>query len=93
MHFGAKWNHVTLQRSKLRHYYVLIKSNSHGCLRLILLPVEPEVSLVALLLYNPCQLLRQECAPGSYHIGSPADQGYAEDMRAMFGRDDMDPPR
>ena len=26
-------------------------------------------------------------------IGSPADQGYAEHMRAMFGRDDMDPPR
>jgi hypothetical protein len=93
MHFGAKWNQVTLRRSKLRPYYVLIKSNSHGCLRLILLPVEPEVSLVALLLYNPCQLLRQECAPGSHHIGSPADQGYAEHMRAMSGRDDMDPPR
>jgi len=30
---------------------------------------------------------------GYYHIGSPADQGYAEHMRAMFGRDDMDPPR
>ena len=29
---------------------------------------------------------------GYYHIGSPADQGYAEHMRAMFGRDDMDLP-
>jgi hypothetical protein len=30
--------------------------------------------------------------PGYYHIGSPADQGYAEHMRAIFGRDGMDPP-
>ena len=36
---------------------------------------------------------RQLHGPGYYHIGSPADQGYAEHMRAMFGRDDMDPPR
>jgi len=30
---------------------------------------------------------------GYYHIGSPADQGYADNMRAMFGRDDMYPSR
>ena len=30
---------------------------------------------------------------GYYHINSPADQGYAEHMRAMLGRDEMDPPR
>jgi len=35
---------------------------------------------------------RELHGPGYYHIGSPADQGYAEHMRAMFGRDDMDPP-
>jgi hypothetical protein len=31
--------------------------------------------------------------PGYYHVGSPADPGYAEHMRAMFGRDEVDPPR
>ena len=36
---------------------------------------------------------RELHGPGYYHIGSPADQGYAEHMRSMFGRDDMDPPR
>ena len=36
---------------------------------------------------------RELHGPDYYHIGSPADQGYAEHMRAMFGRDDMDPPR
>jgi hypothetical protein len=36
---------------------------------------------------------RELHSPGYYHIGSPADQGYAEHMHAMFGRDDMDPPR
>jgi hypothetical protein len=30
---------------------------------------------------------------GYYHIGSPADQGFAEQMRATYGRDEMDPPR
>ena len=30
---------------------------------------------------------------GYYHVGSPADPGYADNMRAMFGRDDVDPPR
>ena len=29
---------------------------------------------------------------GDYHVGSPADQGYADNMRTMFGRDEMDPP-
>jgi len=36
---------------------------------------------------------RELHGPGYYHIGSPADQGYAEQMRAMYGRDEMDPPR
>ena len=36
---------------------------------------------------------RELHGPDHYHVGSPADQGYAEHMRAMFGRDDMDPPR
>jgi hypothetical protein len=36
---------------------------------------------------------RELHGPGYYHIGSPTDQGYAEHMRAMFGRDEMDPPR
>jgi len=36
---------------------------------------------------------REFHGPGYYHIGSPADQGYAEHMCAMFGRDDMGPPR
>ena len=64
------------------------------------IPVEQEVLLVTLLLCRPCQLLRQDFVditrelhgPGYYHIGSRTDQGYAEHMRAMFGRDDMDPP-
>jgi hypothetical protein len=25
--------------------------------------------------------------PGYYHVGSPADPGYAEQMRAMYGRE------
>ena len=29
---------------------------------------------------------------GYYHVGSPADPGYADSMRAMFGRDEVDPP-
>jgi hypothetical protein len=36
---------------------------------------------------------RELHGPGYYHIGSPADPGYAEHMRSMYGRDDMDPPR
>jgi hypothetical protein len=36
---------------------------------------------------------RELHGPDYYHIGSPADQGYAEHMRAMFGRDDMEPTR
>ena len=36
---------------------------------------------------------RELHGPDYYHIGSPADHGYAENMRAMFGRDDIDPPR
>ena len=36
---------------------------------------------------------RELHGPGYNHIGSPADQGYAEQMRAMYGRDEMDPPR
>ena len=30
---------------------------------------------------------------GYYHVGSPVDTGYAEQMRAMYGREDVDPPR
>jgi hypothetical protein len=33
---------------------------------------------------------RELHGPGYYHIGSPADQGYAEHMHAMFDREDMD---
>ena len=36
---------------------------------------------------------RELHGPGYYHVGSPADPGYAESMRAMFGRDEVDPPR
>ena len=36
---------------------------------------------------------RELRGPEYYHIGSPADHGYAEHMRAMFGRDDIDPMR
>ena len=36
---------------------------------------------------------RELHGPDYYHIGSPVDPGYAENMRAMFGRDDIDPPR
>jgi len=36
---------------------------------------------------------RELHGPGYYHVGSPADPGYAEQMRAMYGRDDIDPPR
>jgi hypothetical protein len=36
---------------------------------------------------------RELHGPGYYHVGSPADPGYAEHMRAMFGRDEVDPPR
>ena len=28
-----------------------------------------------------------------YHVGSLADPGYAEQMRAMYGREEADPPR
>ena len=28
-----------------------------------------------------------------YHVGSLADPGYAEQMRAMYGREEVDPPR
>ena len=28
-----------------------------------------------------------------YHVGSPADPGYAVQMRAMYGREEADPPR
>ena len=35
---------------------------------------------------------RELHGPGYYHIGSRRS-GFAEHMRAMFGRDDMDPPR
>ena len=31
---------------------------------------------------------RELHGPGYYHVGSPAEPGYAEHMRAMFGRDD-----
>ena len=30
---------------------------------------------------------------GYYHVGSPADPGYAEQMRAMYGRDEVNPRR
>ena len=36
---------------------------------------------------------RELHGPGYYHVGSPADPGYAESMRAMFGRDEVDPQR
>ncbi len=36
---------------------------------------------------------RELHGPGYCHVGSPADPGYAESMRAMFGRDEVDPPR
>ena len=67
-----------------------IKSNSHGCLRPILpVPVEQEVPVST---PSTGFRTRELHGPGYYHIGSPADQGYAEHMRAMFDRDDMDPP-
>jgi hypothetical protein len=31
-------------------------------------------------------------SPGYYQVGSPADQGYSEQMRAMYGREEVDPP-
>ena len=81
--FVVRWSRATLRCSKPKPLYVLIKSNSQECHRPTIIPVEQEVSLVTLLLCRPCY----------YHIGLPADQGYAEHMRAMFGRDDIDPPR
>jgi len=42
-----------------------MRSNSQGCHRLTLIPVELH-------------------GPGYYYIGSPADQGYAEHMRAIL---------
>jgi len=36
---------------------------------------------------------RELHGPGYYHVGSPADPGYAEQMRAMYGREEVDPPR
>ena len=36
---------------------------------------------------------RELHGPGYYHVGSPADPGYAEQMRAMYGREEADPPR
>jgi hypothetical protein len=54
-----------LRHSKPRRFYVLVKSNSQGYLHLTLTSLKQEVLLVTLLLCSPCQLLRQECAPGS----------------------------
>ena len=36
---------------------------------------------------------RELHGPGYYLVGSPTDPGYAESMRAMFRRDEVDPPR
>ena len=36
---------------------------------------------------------RELHGPSYYHVGSPADPGYAEQMRAMYGREEVDPPR
>ena len=36
---------------------------------------------------------RELHGPGYNHVGSPADPGYAEQMRAMYGRDEVDPRR
>ena len=36
---------------------------------------------------------RELHGPEYYHVGSPVDPGYAEQMRAMYGREDVDPPR
>ena len=60
------WRPATLRRSKPKPFYALIKSNSPGCHRLTIIPVEQQVSLVTLLLCRPCQLLRQDFVPGSY---------------------------
>ena len=52
--------------------------------------------MVTLLLCRPCQLLRRDFVPGSYmvlDITTLVHRQNAEHMRAMFGRDDMDPPR
>jgi hypothetical protein len=34
---------------------------------------------------------RELHGPGYYHVGSPADPGYAEQMNAMYGREERDP--
>ena len=36
---------------------------------------------------------RELHGPGYNHVGSTADPGYAEQMRAMCGKEDVDPPR
>ena len=36
---------------------------------------------------------RELHGPGYYHVGSPANPGYAEQMRTMYGREEMDPLR
>jgi hypothetical protein len=36
---------------------------------------------------------RELHGPGYYHVCLPTDPGYAEQMRAMYGRDDVEPPR
>ena len=36
---------------------------------------------------------RELHGPGYYHVGSPADAGYAEQIRFMYSRDELDPPR
>ena len=36
---------------------------------------------------------RELHGPGYYHVGSPPNPGYAEQMRAMYGREEVDPPR
>jgi hypothetical protein len=33
---------------------------------------------------------RELHGPGYYHVESPADPGYAEQMRAMYGLEEMD---
>ena len=70
---------------------MLVKSNSPGCHRPTVTGNTPFVTPVA----TPSTGLRTRelHGPDYYHIGSPADLGYAEHMRAMFGRDDIDPPR
>ncbi len=90
MHSGAKWSQVTLRRSKPRR--ALLRANQEQHSRMPPPNTNPtgaggvigNTPFVQPLSTPSIGMRTRELhGPGYYHIGSPADQGYAEHMRAI----------